>query len=56
MKLQVILRADPILKLLHDFSSLGSAMRTLMTKCLTNPMTYQRYESNRLVFRLYTNE
>ena len=40
---QVILRADPFLKLLHDFSSLGSAMRTVMTKCLIDPMTYQRY-------------
>ena len=43
LKLQVILRADPFLKLLHDFSSLGSAMRTVMTKCLIDPMTYQRY-------------
>ena len=43
MKLQIIQRADPILKLLHDFSSLGSAMRTVMTKGLIDPMTYQRY-------------
>ncbi len=39
---QVINKADLFLKLLHDFSSLGSAMRTVMTKCLIDPQTYQR--------------
>ena len=38
---QVILKSDRFLKLLHDFSSLGSAMRTVMTKCLIDPVTYQ---------------
>ena len=39
---KVIKTADLFLKLLHDFSSLGSAMRTVMTKCLIDPQTYQR--------------
>ena len=39
---QIIVKADLFLKLLHDFSSLGSAMRTVMTKCLIDPLTYQR--------------
>ena len=39
---QVIQKSDRFLKLLHDFSSLGSAMRTVMTKCLIDPQTYQR--------------
>ena len=38
----MIKKADLFLKLLHDFSSLGSAMRTVMTKCLIDPQTYQR--------------
>ena len=38
----MIKTADLFLKLLHDFSSLGSAMRTVMTKCLIDPQTYQR--------------
>ena len=38
----VIKKADLFLKLLHDFSSLGSAMRTVMTKCLIDPQNYQR--------------
>ncbi len=31
---EVISNADRFLKLLHDFCSLGAAMRSVMTKCL----------------------
>ena len=37
-----ITMAKSFLELLHDFSSLGSAMRTVMTKCLIDPVTYQQ--------------
>ena len=39
---QIIKEADLFLKLLHDFSSLGSAMRIVMTNCLIDPETYRR--------------
>ena len=39
---EVIRNADRFLILLEDFTSLGSAMRTVMTKCLTDGESYQR--------------
>ena len=39
---RVIETADRFLKLLHDFSSLGAAMRTVMTKALTDDQSYFR--------------
>lgn len=37
---QIIKEADLFLKLLHDFSSLGSAMRSVMTQCLIGNLKY----------------
>ncbi len=39
---KVINQADKFLMLLHDFCSLGSAMRSVMTKCLIDPTSYQQ--------------
>ena len=38
---EVIRNADRFLNLLEDFTSLGSAMRTVMTQCLTDGESYQ---------------
>lgn len=39
---RTIRNADRFLKLLHDFSSLGTVMRTVLAKCLIDPQSYQQ--------------
>ncbi len=39
---QVIDEAQRFLKLLHDFSSLGAAMRTVLTSALVDMQSYER--------------
>jgi hypothetical protein len=40
---EVIGNADRFLKLLHDFCSLGAAMRSVMTKCLVDKEVRQSF-------------